>query len=106
MQDSNIRARHASRAVGKGLGCGCGRVTALTFHHLIPRKMHRRRFFQKRYGKAELQQGVYMCRPCHDGVHRRFDEMTLAKRFSTPGALLTEPSLLKHFGWVGKQKVQ
>ena len=33
----------------------CQRQSLLTFHHLIPRKMHRRSRFNKKYSKAELQ---------------------------------------------------
>ena len=104
--EPDLRPRRASRAMRSGVCTSCRRETALTFHHLIPRKMHRRRFFQKRYKKAQLQQGVYLCRLCHDGVHRRFDEMTLAKCFNTPAKLFAEPSLTKHFQWVGRQKVR
>ena len=32
----------------------CMRATELTFHHLIPKKMHRRRFFQKNYKREQL----------------------------------------------------
>lgn len=82
----------------------CRRITVLTFHHLIPKKIHRRRFFQKNYSKKELNQGVEVCRLCHNGIHDMYDEMTLAKRFACLHLLQTDAALAKHFAWVAKQK--
>jgi len=82
----------------------CKRVTSLTFHHLIPRKLHRRNFFKKNYSKAELNQGVNVCRLCHNGIHDLYDEMTLAKRFASLDLLQKDTALTKHFDWVAKQK--
>ena len=84
----------------------CGRETALTFHHLIPKKMHRRNYFRKNFSKAILNRGVDICRPCHSGIHNRYDEMTLAKQFPSLDALMNDASLQKHFQWVAKQKVK
>lgn len=83
----------------------CGREVALTFHHLIPCKMHRRKYFQKHFTKEERNQGVSICRLCHDGVHDTFDEMTLAKSYYTLALLLADETLQRHFAWVAKQKV-
>jgi hypothetical protein len=82
----------------------CGRLTALTFHHLIPKKLHRRAFFRKNFDKAVLNRGVNVCRLCHDGIHDLYDEMQLAKQFSTPEQLLSDESLQRHFAWVAKKK--
>lgn len=96
--------RHASRASIKDVCPACRRKTQLSFHHLIPRKAQRRRFFRKHYSRAQLALGIYVCRLCHDGIHDRFDEITLAKQFREPGRLLLEPRLQTHFAWVARQK--
>jgi 5-methylcytosine-specific restriction endonuclease McrA len=83
----------------------CHRTLPLTFHHLIPKKLHRRTRFKKRYSKAELNQGVSVCRRCHDGIHDHYDEMTLAQRFATVESLLADPALQTHAAWVAKQKL-
>lgn len=83
----------------------CLRHTFLTFHHLIPKKMHRRTFFKKQFSKAELAVGVDICRKCHDGIHRTYNEMELAKQFSTLESLKADEKLQAHFEWVAKQKV-
>ena len=82
----------------------CGRYTVLTFHHLIPKKLHRRTFFRKKFDKEELNRGVNICRACHDGIHDLYDEMKLAKHFYTPEMLMADEPLQKHFAWVAKKK--
>lgn len=82
----------------------CHRQVALTFHHLIPKKVHARNFFKKKYKKDELRDGIMICRLCHNGLHDLYDEMTLGKTFNTLDAISADPALSKHFNWVAKQK--
>ncbi|MGY8770338.1 MAG: hypothetical protein ACKVH8_18135 [Pirellulales bacterium] len=84
----------------------CEREALLTFHHLIPKKVHRRKFFKKNYSKDELQAGIDICRLCHTGIHDLYDEMQLAKVFNSVDALKNDEALIKHFNWVTKQKVK
>lgn len=82
----------------------CGRQGALTFHHLIPKKLHRRPRFNKHHARSELAQGINICRLCHDGIHALYDEMTLAKSLRTLADLKNDPRIRKHAAWVRKQK--
>ena len=82
----------------------CNRQVALTFHHLIPRKLHRRTYFKNHFSRSELNAGIYICRRCHAGIHARHDEMTLGKHYRTLDALLADNALQQHFAWVGKQR--
>lgn len=84
----------------------CARECPLTFHHLIPRKLHRRTFFKKRYSSEDLNRGIDVCRLCHNGIHALYDEMTLGKRFDTLRRLRSDSALKRHFQWVAKQKVR
>lgn len=84
----------------------CGRHTELTFHHLIPRKVHRRSHFRRHYAREVLLDGIELCRLCHKGLHRLYDEMTLAKRLSTLDALRDDPRVQRHICWVRKQRVR
>ena len=84
----------------------CSREVPLTFHHLIPRKLHRRGYFRKNYTRDELNRGVHVCRLCHDGIHDRYDEMELARTFTSLQSLLDDESLRRHFEWVARQKVR
>jgi len=89
---------------GHGPCALCARVTALTFHHLIPKKMHRRTRFRKRYTREELNRGIDVCGRCHRGLHRLHDEMTLARELDTLAALRHDPAVARHVAWVAKQK--
>ena len=84
----------------------CQRQVPLTFHHLIPKKVHRRAYFRRHFTKEALNQGVRVCRLCHRGIHREYDEMTLAKTLNSLAALLADGKLSKHFAWVSKQREQ
>lgn len=81
--------------------CDCERP--LTFHHLIPRKMHRRKHFRSHYDKEQLNSGVMVCRYCHNAIHRLYDEMTLAKEFASLEQLLADDAVQKHIAWVKKK---
>ncbi|OFI35535.1 hypothetical protein BFC17_12290 [Alteromonas lipolytica] len=89
-----------------GRCCCCQRETWLTFHHLIPRKVHRRSHFKKHYDKDQLAAGILICRQCHNGIHRFYDEMTLTRVFATPEALIADPALNEYFSWVAKQRIR
>ena len=84
----------------------CGRTCALTYHHLIPRKMHRRPYFKKHFTVEERNAGVNICRLCHNGIHDLYDEMTLAKQFASLEKLQQDGQLKLHYNWVAKQKVR
>ena len=82
----------------------CGRHVHLTFHHLIPRKVHRRARFRKHYTKQELNRGIWICRQCHRGLHKLFDEMQLANSLNTLELLKQNSALENHVQWVAKQR--
>ena len=52
----------------------------------------------------QLQAGIGLCRLCHQGLHRLYDEMTLAKRLNTTQALREDPAVQRHARWVRKQR--
>ena len=86
-------------------GCPfCHRTLPLTFHHLVPRKLHRRPRFRRQYSREALGRGIYVCRDCHDAIHRTYDEMGLAKSFDTPEKLAADPALQRHFAWLARQR--
>lgn len=83
----------------------CHRYTHLTFHHLIPKKLHRRPHFRKRFSKETLRQGVDICRTCHNGIHSFYSEMHLGKHLCTIDLILGDEKLRDYFEWVSKQKI-
>ena len=93
-----------SRNLIWGICTLCRRETQRTFHHLIPKKVHRRTYFRQSFSREHLQQGIYICRICHDGIHYLYDEIEIARNLSTPQDLKRDRALQKHFRWASKQK--
>ena len=73
---SDVDVRDSGRSRGRKTrpdSCAtCGRSTALTFHHLIPRKLHRRPRFKRLYDRETLNAGIHVCRACHRGRPRHW----------------------------------
>ncbi|MBX3436904.1 MAG: hypothetical protein KF861_05400 [Planctomycetaceae bacterium] len=84
----------------------CGRAVPLTFHHLVPRGVHRRQRFVRRYGKDEMRAvGLWICRLCHSGIHKIIpNEKDLAESYYTKELLLGHEGVARHVAWVSKQK--
>lgn len=83
----------------------CGRDQPLTFHHLIPKAVHSKKRFQKRYTKEQMNGGIDICQKCHSGIHDIIpEEKTLAESYFTKELLLTHEGIVKHVEWVKKQK--
>ncbi|MGP1385598.1 MAG: hypothetical protein ACTS2F_18690 [Thainema sp.] len=53
-----------------------------------------------------MNQGIFICRLCHNGIHDCYDEMTLAKEFRTLKHIQADANIRKHVGWVAKQKIR
>jgi len=104
--DTNFQLHEYPLATRRKFGrCAlCDRNTHLTFHHLIPKKLHRRKHFKKNYDKATLQSGIDICNRCHKGLHVLFDEMTLGRTLNTVALLKQNPTVAKHCEWVARQK--
>mgnify|MGYP001090447652 CR=1 FL=1 len=82
----------------------CGVPRPLTFHHLIPRKLHRRTNFKKNYSREVLNAGIDICQTCHRGLHKLHDEMALGKHLYTLELLLEDEAVQRHIQWSAKQK--
>ena len=83
----------------------CGREQPLTFHHLIPRKNHRKNYFRRNFSKDELtRRGLMLCRLCHRHLHHVYDEGELGRRLNTKAAILAEPEMQRFLEWAKKQR--
>lgn len=102
----NRPGRHADSSNRTGRCALCEREVALTAHHLIPRKLHRRPRFKRLYSRSELRATVLICGACHRGLHRLFDEMHLGQYLNSLRALLAEPSVQRHCRWVARQRTR
>lgn len=84
----------------------CGREKPLTEHHLIPRAVHNKSYFKKRFSKEEMKhRRISICRACHSGIHRLIpDEKELARHYHTKELLLADERIAKHVAYVRKKR--
>ena len=96
---------HVSNNFGTCALCKRDEIS-LTVHHLIPRKVHRKKWFRKRYELEDMRhRKIGVCRRCHLGIHKLIpDEATLAREFNTLELLQAHQGLQKHVEWVKKQQ--
>ena len=69
-----------------------------------PEKTAPQNHFRKNFTREECNRGIAICRQCHNGLHLLYDEMTLAKHFSSLDALLADDAIKRHIAWSGRQK--
>lgn len=83
-------------------GCElCQRRVPLTRHHLIPKALHDKPYVQKRYAKSErIGATLWVCRPCHNQIHRLFSEKELALIYNSREALLADERLRTFVEWL------
>lgn len=83
----------------------CEREKPLTFHHLIPRKNHKRNFFKRRFSKEEMKHnGIMICQDGHSKIHQVHNEKELGLYYNTLEQLLLDPKIDKFIHWVKKKK--
>jgi len=82
----------------------CERRRRLTFHHLIPRAVHRRRWARAKYTRERLNAGVDICRDCHSAIHRFFSETELARHYNSVEALREHPQMASFLRWIRRYK--
>ncbi len=76
----------------------------LTCHHLIPRTLHRNKWFKKNFTRERMQETVDLCRDCHSAIHRFADEKTLGRELNTLDALRSHPQIGRFIGFVATQR--
>ncbi|GMI44819.1 hypothetical protein TrCOL_g6640 [Triparma columacea] len=96
----------------------CERHMKLTFHHLIPKELHRKYIKKNRLPSNLTAEpgfkmgaflgnfGAYLCRPCHSAVHRCEPNRALAEEYNTIDRLLAHPKIGAWAAFNSKQKVR
>lgn len=83
----------------------CKRDKPLTFHHLIPKAMHKSKWFIKNYNKTHMKKhGINICRDCHSMLHKFYDEKTLGRDFNTLEKVMADEKIMKAVKYFSKQK--
>lgn len=83
----------------------CGRDQPLTKHHLIPRTVHKNKWFKKRFTREEMGTGVDVCRDCHSAIHKYIpSEKELGRSFNTLELLQEHEELSRYVKWLSRQR--
>ena len=83
----------------------CRRSIELSFHHLVPKKVHNKPAIQKLHAEKSLDHyGIWVCKDCHKKIHRLYDHKTLAEEYYTLKRLKSSTEFRKFIAWVRKQK--
>jgi len=83
----------------------CKRELELTFHHLVPKKMHDKPPVIKQHDGVDFDHyGIWLCSDCHKKIHRTFSHKELAESYYTLDSLLQNEDFLKFVTWVSKQR--
>jgi hypothetical protein len=81
----------------------CEREWPLTFHHLIPKTLHKKKWYQKNYTHEEMQEGVDLCEDCHEAIHDFISEKDLGKHYNSLAKLQQHPKVKNFTKWVSKR---
>jgi len=82
----------------------CERERTTTFHHLVPKKSHKRSRVTKLHTKEYMNSvGVDLCKSCHKTVHKYFTHMELALNYYTLELLKSDDKLMRFVEWVKTQ---
>jgi hypothetical protein len=76
----------------------CGIDEARDKHHLIPRTVHRNKWFKKRYTRTQMSRTIPVCRGCHKMINS-LDQKEVGRNFNTVEALKEHPKLAKYIAW-------
>lgn len=77
----------------------------LTFHHLVPRKMHKKKYVRNQHPDLDFNKhGIMVCIPCHKSIHLTFTHRELAQRFYTLERLLSSEQLKSAIAFNAKQE--
>lgn len=78
----------------------CQSEESHNFHHFIPRTLHSNKWFQKRYTRQQMRQGIRVCKPCHSAIHDLVpEEKELGRNYNTLQTLLAHPEIGKYVQW-------
>lgn len=74
-----------------------------TRHHVIPRRVHKIKWFKKKYTREEMNHTIDLCTACHKQIHIFFDHKALARDFNSVEKLLSDGRVKKFVDWIKKR---
>ncbi len=82
----------------------CGREAPLTKHHLIPRALHGKPRYRRRFARSErLTAILWLCHPCHKHIHTVLGERELAEHYRSRESLIGHPEIRTFVEWLASK---
>ncbi len=83
-------------------GCElCGRTASLTKHHMIPRALHGKPKYRKRFSRVErLTSILWLCHACHGHIHNVLSEREMAEQYLGRDALMAHEDIRVFVEWL------
>ena len=83
-------------------------LTGLSFHHLIPQKLHNNKWFRKNYELEFMRtNGLSICRECHHAIHDAIPKhKDLGRLYNTKELLLQHEKIANHVKWISRRSFQ
>jgi len=79
-------------------------VPSTTRHHLIPRTVHKNKWFKKNFEKEELHKTIDLCKSCHRQIHKFVPHKELGRFFNTKEKLLSHEKVGTFVNWLRKRE--
>ena len=79
-------------------------VSSTTRHHLIPRTVHKNKWFRKTYTKEQLHETIDLCKDCHRQIHKFISHKDLGRFYNSKTKLLTHDQVLSFVTWLRKRE--
>jgi hypothetical protein len=78
-------------------------VPSTTRHHLIPRTVHKNKWFKKKFEKEQLHETIDLCKACHRQIHKFISHKDLGRFFNTREKLLSHDQVGGFVTWLRKR---
>ncbi|MCI4671615.1 MAG: hypothetical protein MRZ79_25960 [Bacteroidia bacterium] len=74
-----------------------------TKHHVIPRKVHKNKWFRKNFSREAMNETIDLCKNCHRQIHLFFSHKDLARKYHSVELLLEEERVKNYVEWIRKR---
>lgn len=81
-------------------------VNRTTRHHLIPRTVHKNKWFRKNFEKSQMHETVDLCKDCHRQIHKFIPEKEMGRAYNTIEKLQAHEEVANFLQWLVKRSRQ
>jgi len=79
-------------------------VGSTTKHHLIPRTLHKNKWFKKNFSFEQFHTTVDLCKDCHKQIHRFIPEKEMGRHYHSIELLMTHEKVNNFVKWLTRKE--